>query len=106
MSSQLEGKTSNISRRYRYNCLDNTDIPDLPNLMSFTAYTLEQCVDACSQYSAMGNGTNAVCRAAVINADFSQRYVRGNGANCWLKSGAGDARTGQTGYTAAVLQES
>jgi hypothetical protein len=85
--------------------LDNTNIPDLPNLMSFTAYTLEQCVDACSQYSAMGNGTNATCRAAVVNADFSQQYLSGNGANCWLKSGAGDARTGQTGYTAAVLQE-
>jgi hypothetical protein len=106
ISSQLEGKTSDISGRYRYSCLDNTNIPDLPYLMSFTAYTLEQCVDACSQYSAMSDGTNATCKAAIINAEFSQRYVNENGANCWLKSGAGDAKIGQTGYTAAVLQES
>jgi hypothetical protein len=105
ISSQLEGKHSDISGRYRYNCLDNTTIPDLPNLMVFTAYTLEQCVDACSQYSAMGNNTNATRKAAVINGDFIQRYESGNGANCWLKSGAVDASTGQTGYTAAVLQE-
>jgi hypothetical protein len=105
ISSQLEGEHSDISGRYRYNCLDNTTISDLPNLMAFTAYTLEQCVDACSQYSAMGNTTNATCKAAVIDGDFGQRYESGNGANCWLKSGAGDASTGQTGYTAAVLQE-
>jgi hypothetical protein len=106
VSSQLEGKTSDISGRYRYNCLDNTNIPDLPNLVAFTAYSLEQCVDACSQYSAMNNSTSTTCKAAVINADFSQRYESANGANCWLKSGAGDASTGQPGYTAAVLQES
>jgi hypothetical protein len=105
VSSQLEGKISDISGRYRYNCLDNTNISG-PNLVAFTAYTLEQCVDSCSQYSAMSNSTDgAKCKAAVINAAFSKQYESSNGANCWLKSGAGDASTGQGGYTAAVLQE-
>lgn len=102
ISSRMEGKTSDISGRYTYNCLDSTNILDT-TLMSFTAYTLEQCVDACSQYSAMN--ASETCKAAVINSDFSARYETENGANCWLKSGSGDASTGQSGYTAAVLRE-
>jgi hypothetical protein len=104
ISSQLESKMSDISGRYTYNCLDSTNILDA-DLMSFTAYTLEQCVDACSQYSAMNGGANTTCKAAVISSDFSARYETANGANCWLKSGSGDASTGQNGYTAAVLRE-
>jgi len=102
ISSRLEGKKSDISGRYTYNCLDSTNILDTI-LMSFTAYTLEQCVDACSQYSAMN--ASSACKAAVISSDFSTRYETENGANCWLKSGSGDASTGQNGYTAAVLRE-
>jgi hypothetical protein len=106
ISSQLEGKTSesDISGRYMYSCLDSTNILD-STLMSFTSYTLEQCVDACSQYSAMDSTTNNTCKAAVISSDFSGRYETANGANCWLKSGARNASTGQDGYTAAVLLE-
>jgi hypothetical protein len=102
ISSRLEGKKSDISGRYTYSCLDSTNILD-NTLMSFTAYTLEQCVDACSQYSAMD--ANNTCKAAVINSDFSGRYETENGANCWLKGGSGNASTGQSGYTAAVLRE-
>ncbi|CAE7174651.1 hypothetical protein P3342_007815 [Pyrenophora teres f. teres] len=104
ISSQLEGKTSDISGRYTYSCLDSTNILDL-NLMSFTAYTLEQCVDACSQYNVIENGMNTTCKAAVVNSDFRKNYESGIGANCWLKGGAGNASTGKTGYTAAVLKE-
>ena len=104
ISSRLEGKTSDISGVYTYSCLDSTNILD-STLMSFTAYTLEQCVDACSQYSAMDSSTNNTCKAAVISSDFRGRYETANGANCWLKSGAGNASTGQNGYTAAVLRE-
>ncbi|KAH7549205.1 hypothetical protein J3E72DRAFT_344457 [Bipolaris maydis] len=104
ISSQLEGRNSDISGRYTYNCLDNTNILDEPNLMAFTAYTLEQCVDACSQYSAMGN-KNETCKAVVINSQFRERYETGHGANCWLKGSADDASTGKSGYTAAVLRE-
>ncbi|KNG52152.1 hypothetical protein TW65_00619 [Stemphylium lycopersici] len=104
VSSRLEDKTSDISGRYTYNCLDSTNILSDSNLMGLTAYTLEQCVDACSQYSAMGSA-NGTCKAAVINSDFRQRYETGNGANCWLKGGAEDASTAKKGYTAAVLRE-
>jgi hypothetical protein len=103
VSSQLEGKTTNISGRYTYSCLDSTNILDGSDLMSFTAYTLEQCVDACSQYSAMGN-KNETCKAVVINSQFRQSYETGNGANCWLKGTAENASTGKTGYTAAILR--
>ncbi|KAI1514786.1 hypothetical protein Ptr86124_006109 [Pyrenophora tritici-repentis] len=104
VSSQLEGKTSDISSRYTYSCLDSTNILVL-NLMSFTAYTLEQCVDACSQYNAMKNDMNTTCKATVINSDFRKNYESGIGANCWLKGGVGSASTAKTGYTAAVLKE-
>ncbi|EOA83796.1 hypothetical protein ACJQWK_01148 [Exserohilum turcicum] len=104
VSSRLQGKTSDISGRYMYSCLDSTNILDEPNLMAFTAYTLEQCVDACSQYSALSQ-TNKTCKAAVVNANFRHQYETGSGANCWLKSAAENASTGKAGYTAAVLRE-
>ncbi|EUC48607.1 hypothetical protein COCMIDRAFT_86783 [Bipolaris oryzae ATCC 44560] len=104
LSSQLEGKTSGLSGRYTYSCLDNTNILDEPNLMAFTAYTLEQCVDACSQYSVMTN-KNETCKAVVINSQFRERYETGYGANCWLKGSADNASTGKAGYTAVVLRE-
>lgn len=104
VSSQLEGKATKISGRYTYNCLDSTNILDGSDLMEFTAYTLEQCVDACSQYSAMAS-KNETCKAVVINSEFRQSYETGNGANCWLKGTAESASTGKTGYTAAILRE-
>lgn len=104
ISSQLEGKNSEISGRYTYSCLDNTNILDKPDLMAFTAYTLEQCVDACSQYSAMSN-KNETCKAVVINSQFREKYETGYGSNCWLKGSADNASTGKSGYTAAVLRE-
>ncbi|USP73584.1 hypothetical protein yc1106_00858 [Curvularia clavata] len=104
VSSQLEGKANNISGRYAYDCLDSTDILDGSDLMAFTAYTLEQCVDACSQYSAMAN-KNETCKAVVINSQFLQSYETGNGANCWLKGTAESASKGKTGYTAAILRK-
>ncbi|XP_014551604.1 hypothetical protein COCVIDRAFT_30878 [Bipolaris victoriae FI3] len=104
ISSQLEGKTSEISGRYTYSCLDDTNILDEPNLMAFTAYTLEQCVDACSQYSAISY-RNETCKAVVISSQFREKYETGYGANCWLKGSADNGSTGKSGYTAAVLRE-
>jgi hypothetical protein len=68
---------------YTYNCLDNTNIGGVLDIASFTAYTLEQCVDACSQYNLKAK--NDTCQAVVINEDVGFLHSTGNGANCWLK---------------------
>ena len=104
ISSQLEGNVSHISGRNTYSCLDNTNTMDESDLMTFTAYTLEQCVDACSQYSAMGS-KNETCKAVVINSQFRERYEMENGADCWLKGTVNSASARKTGYTAAILRE-
>jgi hypothetical protein len=71
------------------------------DLTSFTAYTLEQCVDACSQYNFRDK--NATCQAVVINDDVAFLRGRGNGANCWLKSNT-ESFWGK-GFTTAKLEE-
>jgi hypothetical protein len=84
---------------YKYNCLDNTNIGGVIDLASFTAYTLEQCVDACSQWNFRAK--DETCQAIVINNDIGYQRSDGNGANCWLKSNTGSF--GGKGFTTAKL---
>ncbi|KAH8709962.1 hypothetical protein GQ44DRAFT_714884 [Phaeosphaeriaceae sp. PMI808] len=68
----------------RYSCQDSVNSNDT-DLIAFTAYTLEQCVNACSQYSL--KWTKQPCAAAVIGGDIEKRRNIGDGSNCWLKTG-------------------
>lgn len=79
-NDQLPG----LSRQYVYSCQNGTNYGDLPDLVSFTAYTLQQCVEACSQYNEMKLGTK--CAVAVINSAVENLRTSkmGNGANCTL----------------------
>jgi hypothetical protein len=73
-----------VNGKYQFNCQNNKNMAGVPDLMSFTAYTLQQCVDACTQWNAMGN--RPLCMASVIASSFQYRRTSGNGANCWLKN--------------------
>jgi hypothetical protein len=72
-----------FKNKYQFNCLNKKNMAAVPDLMSFTAYTFQQCVDACMQWNAMGN--RPICMAAIVSSTFRYRRTAGNGANCWLK---------------------
>ncbi|KAH4023793.1 hypothetical protein HBH98_064200 [Parastagonospora nodorum] len=73
-------------KKYRYNCEKRRSVGlGGIDVSSFTAYTFQQCVDACSQWNEMTTKTTP-CKAVVIASDLMGRRSAGNGANCWLKS--------------------
>jgi hypothetical protein len=72
-----------FKNKYQFNCMNKKNMASVTDLMSFTAYTFQQCVDACMQWNAMGN--RPMCMASVVSSTFQYRRTSGNGANCWLK---------------------
>jgi hypothetical protein len=72
-----------FKNKYQFNCMNKKNMASVSDLMSFTAYSFQQCVDACMQWNAMGN--RPMCMASVIASTFQYRRTSGNGANCWLK---------------------
>jgi hypothetical protein len=48
------------------------------------AYSLQQCIDACSTMNAINNDDN--CKAVVLISTLAAQYELNKGANCWLKS--------------------
>lgn len=73
-----------LNNKYQFKCQNNKNLGGMVDLMSFTAYSFQQCVDACSQWNAMGR--KPTCMGAVVGANFKYRRTSGNGANCWLKN--------------------
>jgi hypothetical protein len=70
----------------RYNCEPRRSVGlGGVDVAAFTAYTFQQCVDACSQWNELSTKSQP-CKAVVIAADLGNRRTIGNGANCWLKS--------------------
>lgn len=68
--------------------------------MSFTAYSLQQCVDACSQYNyRAGSG----CKGIVIQGNVGRSSRLGNGANCWLKNNTSPLKGTAGEVTVALL---
>lgn len=78
-----------------YNCIDGRDFGGF-DIMWFTAYTVQACVDACSTYNA-ANITNAPCKGVTMASDLSRQYYINGAANCWLKSEANEE--GSSGKT-------
>ncbi|KAF2824476.1 hypothetical protein CC86DRAFT_371799, partial [Ophiobolus disseminans] len=70
--------------RQRYQCFNGRNVRDFPDLVAFTAYSLAQCADACSQWNTLPQ--NISCVGVVIGGLVSTRIQNGNGANCWLKA--------------------
>jgi hypothetical protein len=74
-------KTSNAES---YRCMSGKNVGG-NDLAAIVAYTLQQCVDACSEMNNLASARNA-CKGVVMAEDLSNRYLKGNRANCWLKS--------------------
>jgi hypothetical protein len=66
------------SKNDKYDCTEQIDLNG-GDIISIIAYTLQDCIDACSQYSAI-QGNNA-CQGVILNKKMSYQ-PRGN---CWLK---------------------
>jgi hypothetical protein len=54
------------------------------DITAIFAYTLQQCIDACSTMNAINNDDN--CKAVVLISTLKREYEMNKGANCWLKS--------------------
>lgn len=74
-------KTSNAES---YRCMSGKNVAG-HDLAVIVAYTLQQCVDACSEMNRLANSKNA-CKGVVMAEDLSRRYLKGERGNCWLKS--------------------
>jgi hypothetical protein len=89
--------------KYTYKCQNNRNIANgNSDIASFTAYTLQQCFDACSQWNEMGRA-NVSCVAAVVSSKLAITRASGNGANCWLKSNAISGAMNDVNITTGVL---
>lgn len=87
----------------RYACTQGKGING-NDITGISAYSLQQCIDACSTFNTRGGSTK--CAAVVLNADLAKSYDINNGANCWLKDTANltfDYGPGDPGGTIAVF---
>ncbi|KAM0430165.1 hypothetical protein ACHAPT_006173 [Fusarium lateritium] len=58
----------------------------LKDLVGIIAYSLEDCLQACTQMNAMNDNqdTNVTCKSVSFRANLAQSYKQ-YGGNCWLK---------------------
>ncbi|KAF2829316.1 hypothetical protein CC86DRAFT_453950 [Ophiobolus disseminans] len=71
-----------------YTCYGEQDLPGY-DASGLVAYTLQQCIDACSTMNYVAKKTT--CRAVLLNNRLSSTYSSNHRANCWLKTVAGSA---------------
>ncbi|KAH7080893.1 hypothetical protein FB567DRAFT_115092 [Paraphoma chrysanthemicola] len=83
-----------------YRCFKDTDINSIGDITGITAYSLQQCVDACSTMNEVAGTTR--CRAVALSQALSDEYGHNRGANCWLKN-VTEPRAGRPKLTVAVL---
>jgi hypothetical protein len=81
-----------------YDCKEGVYIAPGLDAFLMVAYTLQQCVDACSAVNVDGHRR---CRAVVMASAMSAEYAE-YGANCWLKNISFPTRAA-SGMTIAVL---
>jgi len=69
----------------QYTCTEYRNIQG-GDITGISAYSIQQCIDACSTYNSVAGSTK--CRAVAIGADLGHAYEINKGANCWLKESA------------------
>jgi hypothetical protein len=91
----------------RYDCTELRNIQG-GDITGISAYSLQQCIHACSTFSSRPGNKN--CKAVAIGPALEHAYNINSGANCWLKESATPltvytAGPGVVGGTIAVLQD-
>jgi hypothetical protein len=82
-----------------YNCFPQLNI-EAGNVMAISAYSLQQCIDACSTMNEVV-GPNS-CIAISLIEGLASDYRNNHGANCWLKNATSPTVSWSDG-TVAVL---
>lgn len=67
-----------------FRCVEHKDA-SLNDIVWFTAYTLQACIDGCTAFN-RGGQTDVKCRGVALGEDLSHQAVVNAGANCWLKT--------------------
>ena len=70
------------------------------DITGMTAYSLQQCIDACSTMNDLAGERR--CIAVALNGDLAEWYKANKGANCWLKN-ASRSFMEETRVTVAML---
>jgi hypothetical protein len=71
----------------RYACTEDRNIQG-GDITGISAYSIQQCIDACSTWNAGEGSSGKKCKAVAIGADLEHAYEINKGANCWLKEAA------------------
>jgi hypothetical protein len=83
-----------------YNCTEQTDYPQ-NDITALTAYTLQQCVEACVLYNISQN--NKICLGVAHSPHMKDLYNSVTG-NCYLKKAFGDRRPELNDWTTVMLR--
>ncbi|USP80176.1 uncharacterized protein yc1106_07450 [Curvularia clavata] len=67
-----------------YDCVAKRNANEVGDIIAILAYTLQQCVDACSNMNIIAGSVK--CRAVAMTNGLDYEYQNNIAANCWLKS--------------------
>jgi hypothetical protein len=66
-----------------YDCFEGRNIWGRGDITGIVAYNMQQCIDACATFNAMGG---MKCAAVLLVRDLAKDYGTNKGAYCWLKN--------------------
>lgn len=85
-----------------YDCLNDSDVRDkTKDITGISAYSLQQCIDACSTMNVVAKSSK--CVAISVNKWLGEEMQINSGANCWLKSSEANSFR-RPGSTLAILK--
>jgi hypothetical protein len=83
-----------------YDCIAQRNANEVGDIIAFEAYTIQQCVDACSNMNIIAGSVK--CRAVAMTNGLNYEWHNNVAANCWLKSASQPSQE-QDNTTLAVL---
>ena len=83
-----------------YDCIAQRNANEVGDIIAFEAYTIQQCVDACSNMNTIAGSVK--CRAVAMTNGLNYEWEGNVAANCWLKSASQPSQQ-QDNTTLAVL---
>ena len=67
-----------------YDCVAERNAAEVGDIVAFLAYTMQQCVEACSNMNVIAGSVK--CRAVAMTNEVAYEFDNSIAANCWLKS--------------------
>jgi hypothetical protein len=71
------------NNNYQYDCSTDTNILG-GDITGMYAYSLQQCIDACSTMNLVRGAL--ICKAVALDRDALAAYRKNHGAICWLEN--------------------